>query len=51
MFLDVQGKFISNSPLFSEACFSFKVPVMFPLIFVHYTFSSVWVGEWPPLER
>ena len=22
---------------------------MFHLMFVHYTFSSVWVPEWPPL--
>ena len=22
---------------------------MFHLIFVHYTFNSVWVAEWPPL--
>ena len=21
---------------------------MFPLMFVHNTFSSVWVAEWPP---
>ena len=21
---------------------------MFHFMFVHYTFSSVWVGEWPP---
>ena len=23
--------------------------VMFHFMFVHYTFSSVWVAEWPPL--
>ena len=25
----------------------YKVSVMFHLMFVHYTFSSVWVVEWP----
>ena len=28
------------------ACFGFRVSVMFHLMFVHYTFSSVWVAEW-----
>ena len=23
--------------------------MMFHLMFIHYTFSSVWVAEWPPL--
>ena len=25
--------------------------VMFHLMFVHYTFSSVWVAEWPPFGK
>ena len=29
------------------ACFGVRVSVMFHLMFVHYTFSSVWVAEWP----
>ena len=33
------------------ACFGVKVSVMFHLIFVHYTFSSVWVAEWPPFSE
>ena len=24
---------------------------MFHLMFVHYTFSSVWVAEWPPFGK
>ena len=32
----------------SVACFGVRVSVMFHLMFVHYTFSSVWVAEWPP---
>ena len=24
---------------------------MIPLMFVHYTLSSVWVAEWPPLRN
>ena len=24
---------------------------MFHFIIVHYTFSSVWVAEWPPFEK
>ena len=32
----------------SVACFGDIVSVMFHLMFVHYTFSSVWVAEWPP---
>ena len=25
--------------------------VMFHFMFVHYTFSLVWVAEWPPFEK
>ena len=32
----------------SVACFGVRVSVMFHLMFVHYTISSVWVAEWPP---
>ena len=32
----------------SVSCFGVRVSVMFHLMFVHYTFSSVWVAEWPP---
>ena len=31
----------------SVACFNVRVSVMFYLMFAHYTFSSVWVSEWP----
>ena len=30
----------------SANCFGVKVSVMFHFMFVHYTFSSVWVAEW-----
>ena len=33
------------------ACFGVRVPVMFRLVFVHYTFGSVWVAEWPPFGK
>ena len=28
-----------------------RVSVMFHIIFVHYTFSSVWVAEWSPFGK
>ena len=33
------------------ACFGVGVSVMFHLMFVHYTFSSVCVDGWPPFGR
>ena len=36
---------------FSVACFGVRVSVMFHLMFVHYTFSSVLVAEWPPFWK
>ena len=35
----------------SVSCFGVRVSVMFHFMFVHYTFSSVWVAEWPPFGR
>ena len=35
----------------SVACFGVKVSVMFQLMFFRYTFSSVWVAEWPPFGK
>ena len=32
----------------SVSCFGVRVSVMFHFMFVHYTFSSVCVAEWPP---
>ena len=32
---------------FSVACFGVRILMMFHLMFVHYTFSSVLVAEWP----
>ena len=34
--------------MWSVACFGGRVSVMFHLMFVLYTFCSVWVAEWPP---
>ena len=36
---------------FSVACFGVRVSVMFHLMFVHYTFSSVLNAEWPPFGK
>ena len=33
------------------ACFVVRVSVMFHLMFVHYSFSSVRVGELPPFGK
>ena len=35
----------------SVVCFSVRVSAMFHLMFVYYTFSSVWVAEWPPFWK
>ena len=35
----------------SVACFGVRVLVMFQLMFVHYTFSSVLVAEWSPFVK
>ena len=32
----------------SVSCFGVRFSIMFHFMFVHYTFSSVWVAEWPP---
>ena len=32
-------------------CFGVRVLVMIRLIFIHFTFRSVWVAEWPPFEK
>ena len=36
---------------FSVACFGVRVSVIFHLMFVHYTFSSVFVAEWRPFGK
>ena len=33
------------------ACFGVRVSVVFHLMLVHYTFSTVWVAEWPPYRK
>ena len=42
---------IGGSDVVSVACFGVRVSVMFHLMFVNYTFSSVWVAEWPPFGK
>ena len=39
------------SGVVSVSCFGVRVSVMFHFMFVHYTFSSVWVAEWPPFGK
>ena len=34
-----------------SAVFGVRVSMMFHFMFVHYTFSSVWVAEWPPFGK
>ena len=34
--------------MISVASFGGRVSVVFHLMFVHHSFSSVWVAEWPP---
>ena len=41
----------SGSDVVFVSCFGGRVSVMFHFMFVHYTFSSVWVAEWPPFEK
>ena len=43
--------FIDRLAYLSVICFGVRVSVMFHFMFVHYTFSSVWVAEWPPLGK
>ena len=35
----------------SVSCFSVRVSAMFHFMFVHDTFSSVWVAEWQPFGK
>ena len=41
----------SLSDVVSVSCFGVRFSVMFHFMFVHYTFSSVWVAEWPPFGK
>ena len=40
-----------GSDVVSVGCFGVRVSVMFHFMFVHYTFGSVWVAEWPPFGK
>ena len=40
-----------GSDVVSVSRFGVRVSVMFHFMFVHYTFSSVWVAEWPPFGK
>ena len=35
----------------SVSCFGVRVSLIFHFMFVHYTFSSIWVAEWPPFGK
>ena len=35
----------------SVSCFGVRVSVVSRFMCVHYTFSSVWVAEWPPFGK
>ena len=50
---DFSSKVLSKdgSDVVSVSCFGVRFSVMFHLMFVHYTFSSVWVAEWPPFGK
>ena len=39
------------SGVVSVSCFGVRASVMFHFMFVHYSFSSVWVAEWPPFGK
>ena len=45
---DSQG---GGSDVVSVSCFGVRVSVMFHFMFVHHTFSSVRVAEWPPFGK
>ena len=49
--LDIQLYPAGGSDVVSVSCFGVRVSVMFHFMFVHYTFSSVWVAEWPPFGK
>ena len=38
-------------PVFPVSCFGVRVSVMFHFMFFLYTFTSVWVDEWPPFGK
>ena len=40
-----------GSDVVSVSCFGVRVSVMFHVMLVHYTFSSVWVAAWPPFGK
>ena len=40
-----------GSGVISVSCFGVRVSVMFHFMFVHYTFSLVWVAQWPPFWK
>ena len=40
-----------GSDVVSVRCFGVRFSVMFHFMFVHYTFSSVWVAEWPSFGK
>ena len=51
MLVLVNKYMIHGSDVVSVSCFGVRVSVMFHFIFVHYTFSSVWVLSGHLLEN
>ena len=47
-FFTFQG---GGSDVVSVTCIGVRFSVMFHFMFAHYTFSSVWVAEWPPFGK
>ena len=50
---DIEPRFSTKlgSDVVTVSCFGVRVSVIFHFMFVHYTFSSVWVAEWPPFGK
>ena len=49
--MKVIPSYLNSSNVVSVSCFGVRVSVMFHFMFVHYTFSSVWVAEWQPFGK
>ena len=49
--LYIMNYIAGGSDVVSVSCFGVRFSVMFHFMFVHYTFSSVWVAEWSPFGK
>ena len=48
---EIQAYQGGGTDVVSVTCIGVRFSVMFHFMFAHYTFSSVWVAEWPPLGK